>query len=258
MTRTRHGRPLTLRAGSRLTLTTCALAALTLLTACKQLTAPGLGFSRTTNLEAASRDGTKRLAPNFTTAAYLALDENTAEVYLSDIPAERFLDFKDDLDNPANPASGSILHIHVFLVPSAGNTPIDTTACNITFRHLVLTGASSTTSTPTAPTMGLYAGGGFLLLRDDPGDDTLGGQITGSSHRLTRATPNFTDLLGSGTLNGSFSAPSNDLLAKAMASKFELLAQHLPQPVIPEDADTKPKPKAPAAADKDKSKPKGK
>lgn len=235
------------RATALRALSTCALAALTLLTGCQQLSAPGLGFSRATNLEAASRNGSRVLAPTFVTSAYVALDENTAEVYLSDIPAERFLDARDDLAG----ASGSILHIHIFLVPSAGSTPIDTTACNITFRHLVLTGAGPTSR---IDTLGLYAGGGFLLLRDEPGDESLGGRITGSNHRLTRSTPGFVDLLGSGTLNGSFSAPSDDALAKAMATKFELLARRLPAPVIPEDADTKPKAKAEADAKADADK----
>jgi hypothetical protein len=53
------------------------------------------------------------------------------------------------------------MHMHIFLIPEAGSTPIDRTACNVVFMNLVLTGkstASAREATDT-PVMGLYAGG---------------------------------------------------------------------------------------------------
>ena len=96
------------------------------------------------------------LTPQFTTAAYFPTDQNTADIYLSDIPAS-------ELANPATDLTGkggNIVHIHVFLIPSAGMTPIENTACNITVRHLILAGrvtprGSDAQSTPAAPVRSL-------------------------------------------------------------------------------------------------------
>jgi hypothetical protein len=176
-------------------------------------------------LEATSLDGGKRLAPALSTAAYLALDENTADVYLSDLPRARFTDPRDSLAD----AAGSIVHVHVFLVPQAGSTPIDPTACNVTIRHLVLAGPSGgIREASDTPRMGLYAGGGFFLPQGDLGEGTVGGSVREASHRLTRATPGFTDLLGPGTLSGRFNAREDEDLARAMRAKLELLVARLP------------------------------
>ncbi len=178
-------------------------------------------------LTATSADGTKSLAPNFTTAAYSSLDADTADVYLSDLPRERFANPRDTLAD----CTGSILHLHIFLVPEAGQTPIDSTACNLTVRQLVLT--------KNAPQgMGLYGGGGFMLPRGDFGSGDIGGSINAASHRLTRSSTGFNDLLGPGTLSGAFSAPQNDQLAQQMSAKLETLVGKLPA-LISEDADLK-------------------
>lgn len=178
-------------------------------------------------LTATSTDGTKSLAPNFTTAAYSSLDADTADVYLSDLPRERFANPRDTLAD----CTGSILHLHIFLVPEAGQTPIDSTACNLTVRQLVLT--------KNAPQgMGLYGGGGFMLPRGDFGSGDIGGSINAASHRLTRFSTGFNDLLGPGTLSGAFSAPQDDQLAQQMSAKLETLVGKLPA-LISEDADLK-------------------
>ncbi|MBY0261679.1 MAG: hypothetical protein K2Q20_05015 [Phycisphaerales bacterium] len=177
-------------------------------------------------LTARSSMGDKQLSPSFITAAYTPIDPNTAEVFLSDLPAEWFTNPGDRLAD----ASGSIVHMHVFLYPSAGDTPIDTTACNVTVRHLVLAGRVPGAGASDTPLMGLYAGGGFWYPRDDIGDDTLGGSLTGASHRLSRSTPGFVDPLGSGELSGRLTAQRNDELARAMSSKLELLVRRMPTP----------------------------
>jgi hypothetical protein len=190
-------------------------------------------------LTATSTDGTKSLAPNFTTAAYTALDGDTADVYLSDLPRERFTNPSDTLAD----CSGSILHLHIFLSPEAGQTPIDSTACNLTVRQLVLT--------KNAPQgMGLYGGGGFLLPYGDLGTGTINGSINAASQRLTRSSTGFKDLLGPGTLSGRFSAPLDDQLAQQMSTKLETLIARLPA-MVSDDADLKPTPtKKPAESKK--------
>jgi hypothetical protein len=194
-------------------------------------------------LTAASTDGSKSLAPNFTTAAYAAIDADTADVYLSDLPRERFADPRDALTE----CSGCILHLHIFLVPEAGQTPIDTTACNLTVRQLVLHGSAKGGA---APVMGLYGGGGFMIPHGTFGTGDISGSIGAASHRLTRSSPNFIDLLGSGTISGRFSAPLDEQLAGQMAAKLETLVMGLP--TTPSgDADLRPTP----AKKADKGKP---
>ncbi len=192
-------------------------------------------------LTATSTDGTKSLAPNFTTAAYTSIDADTADVYLSDLPRERFANPRDTLAD----CTGSILHLHIFLVPEAGQTPIDSTACNLTVRQLVLT--------KNAPQgMGLYGGGGFLNPTGDFGSGDIGGSIYAASHRLTRSSGGFNDLLGPGTLSGRFSAPQDEQLAQQMSAKLETLIGTLPA-FASEDGDLKVVP-VKKAADKSKEK----
>lgn len=212
-------------------------------------------------LTARSSMGDKQLSPTFITAAYAPIDQNSAEVYLSDLPAERFLDQRDRLAD----ASGSIVHMHVFLYPSAGDTPIDSTACNVTVRHLILAGKPEGVAASDTPLMGLYAGGGFWNPRDDIGDDNLGGSLTGASHRLSRATPGFIDPLGSGELSGRLTARRDEELARAMSSKLELLVRRLPAAApsaepdpdmpVPTKKDARKKPAAGKPAEKTPEKP---
>ncbi len=200
-------------------------------------------------LTATSGDGTKSLAPNFTTAAYMSTDADTADVYLSDIPRERFADPRDSLAG----ADGSIMHLHIFMVPEAGQTPIDSTACNLTVRQLVLATAEGA-GPKSAPITGLYGGGGFMLPYGTFGSGTISGSINAASHRLTRSAPGFKDLLGPGTLTGRFSAPQDEQLAQQMAAKFGTLVMKLPS-VSTEDADLKPAPAKKPIETKPKKKP---
>jgi hypothetical protein len=176
-------------------------------------------------LTVSAADGSKTFAPGLTTGAYIASDADTADVFLSDLPPERFTDPRDTLAG----ATGNIVHLHIFLVPDAGQTPIDNTACNFTVRHLVLSGGS-----PNAPILGLYAGGGFLMPSgplgtiSSFGGGRLAGTVSAASQRLGRSTPGFTDLLGPAKLSGRFGATDDEELAKAMSAKFEALVSLLP------------------------------
>ncbi|MBY0311367.1 MAG: hypothetical protein K2W85_04810 [Phycisphaerales bacterium] len=188
-------------------------------------------------LTAVSTDGSRELAPTFTTAAYSFTDENTAEVFLTDLPRERIEDPRDMLGT----AQGVILHLHIFLDPSPGDTPIDATACNVTIRQLVVTGTTGETGT-VSPTMGLYAGGGFVLLRGSIGDASITGSMTGGSYRLTRSTPGFADRLGAGKIAGRFSATQDPDLARSLSARFESLVRKMPAPVMEPDPTIKPMP----------------
>jgi hypothetical protein len=172
------------------------------------------------------------LTPRFLTAAYLPTDQNTADIYLSDIPAGDLADPSIDL----TARTGNLVHIHLFLIPSAGMTPLASTACNITVRHLVLAGTiapqksdQSAGSIPEAPVaaVGLYGGAGFMGTSSEPGDDAFSGSLRDASVRLTRASPGFTDRLGPATMAGNFTAPRDEKLSRLMAARIEALSRNL-------------------------------
>lgn len=172
-----------------------------------------------------SIDQSKAMTPVFTTAAYSSTDSNTADIYLSDLPQERLMDPRD----PLTDLSGSFVHIHVFLIPEPGATPIDATACNTTVRHLVLAGPVKTLAAASdAPALGLYAGGGFLNPDSEIGDATFGGSITDVSHRLVREGPGFKDAIGGGLMNGSFSAARNEEVSRVLGARFDQLMRLIP------------------------------
>ncbi len=197
-------------------------------------------------LTTSSALGAKSLAPSLVTAAYQSQDADTADVYLSDIPSKRFLDPKDTFAD----AVGTIVHIHLFLVPQAGETPIDSTACNVIVRQLVLAGPYRGPGASDTPVMGLYAGGGFLYPDGTVGSGPIGGSIDAASQRLSRSTSGFTDLLGAGSISGRFSAPADDALSHAMGAKLDSLLQRLPAAVIePEKSTPVPTKKKPASKD---------
>ena len=174
------------------------------------------------DLRAVSTDRQTILEPRLITGVYRYFDPNTADVYLSDIPAARLA----NLNDPLTGVSGSIVHLHIFLVPYAGSTPIDSTACNITIQNLVLSGR--TDGVPPMPVMGLYAGGGFLLPDGDVGDNRIGGSVDLASHRIYRYSPGFSDRLGTGALEGRFSAKLDDATARKIDTRLESLINTLP------------------------------
>lgn len=169
-------------------------------------------LSGTSNeLSISSGDQSRALTPEFTTAVYMPVDPQTAEVYLTDMPIERLRDQKDTLSD----VTGHLVHLHLFLIPKAGETPIDTTACNLTLRHAVLAGPGS----------GLYSGGGFVQPSGAIGDESIAGAIAGSSHRLVRRAGAFKDALGSGQVVGRFSATRDDESARALAARLDAFAR---------------------------------
>jgi hypothetical protein len=169
--------------------------------------------------------------PGATTSVYLATatgDENSADVYLTDLPADRLADPADKLAGLA----GSFVHIHLFLVPSAGSTPIEPSACNIAVRALLLTSPDCPDASPGSklPLVGLYTGGGFLLPSGTPGDSSLSGSILDASLRLSAVSAPvcgvvFADPLSPAQLTGAFSATLDERRAADLAARFQQLAQ---------------------------------
>ena len=148
------------------------------------------------------------LSPGFSTTAYTFSDENTVDLYLTDIPADAFQTPPDpSADHPA----GQILHIHMFIRPSPGKTPIEPQAANCSIRHLILADGA----------IGVYGGGGFLLPSSSAKSGTFSGTISEGTLRLQAATPNFNDALGPSNLRANFRIHEDRDLANLIARRFE-------------------------------------
>ncbi len=174
-----------------------------------------IGTSTNLKLEAILDTGTVK--PEFQVRTYVPRDKNTADVYLSDIPTERLLDPNDTLAD----AVGSIVHIHIFLVPVAGSTPIDPTACNATVRQVLLAGPRGPEGK--LPAIGVYGGGGFLLPDESPGSRSFSGDLFDATLKLTHATPGFVDRLGAARMSGDFAARRDDGLSAGIAARLDAL-----------------------------------
>lgn len=195
------------------------------------LALPGcLGSATNLRLEAILDEAV--VSPDFRVRAYIPRDMNTADIYLSDIPSEQLLDPSDSLAH----AVGSIVHIHLFLVPIAGSTPIDSTACNATVRQIVLAGPRGPAGDE--PAIGVYGGGGFLFPDDTPGARSFSGNLFDATLKLTHATPGFVDRLGAARMSGDFAVRRDDPLAAGLAQRLaHLLATATPIPTAVDATD---------------------
>ena len=153
-----------------------------------------------------------RMSPAFPTRAYTNADEDTADIYLTDLSAEALTAL---LENPGDPSiSGQLVHVHMFVRPKPGRTPIQQTAISATVRHLIVAGGQ----------VGMYTGAGFMFPSGKPGDSVFGGSITRADLRLERATAGFTDQLGPAEMTISFGAKRDEELSDELHRRIELLA----------------------------------
>jgi len=141
------------------------------------------GCGADTSLVITARDDAFILEPLFITSVYRKIDVNTADIYLSDLPVDQVARRLARSAEGEPGAAGVVVHIHLFLMPKAGRTPIEYTASNVSITQLVLTGAST----------GVYSGGGFFLPSSEVGSRWLEGRIKGASLRLSRQQGNFLD-----------------------------------------------------------------
>ncbi len=146
-----------------------------------------------------------------TLSVYRYSDKNTADMYMTDLPRDVF-DPQADLSG----VSGQLTHVHLFVAPEAGKTPIDDTACSVTFRHIVLANGQ----------IGVYGGGGFLYPKRRPGGETLKGRIRGATLRLVSATAGFDDKLRAveveARVNAMLDEPMSGALDERLRSFIDL------------------------------------
>lgn len=168
--------------------------------------------------------------PQLPTGTYLAEDENSATVYLTDLDSVA-------LDRGTSLASitGRIVQIKMFLRPVPGSTPIASDACSATIRHIILARGN----------IGVYSGGGFMKPKGRVGDAKLSGYVEGATMRLTGKIGNFTDRLNAATLEASFNTQRDEALARRIGVRVDdvllLLGEKKPDDIKPEVSGPRPK-----------------
>lgn len=135
-------------------------------------------------------------------AVYVERDANTADLYFSSITGVGVP------GAPMRAVSGSVLHVHMFLKPRAGRTPIDFTAANVTVTHILVANGA----------IGVYGGAGFMLPSGDAGAATFGGRLREVTLRPTAMTDAFDDELGWNELAGVLRAARDPDRAAQIAS----------------------------------------
>lgn len=136
------------------------------------------------------------ITPSVLTALYRYTDQNTADIYLSDFPAETIVERLGGVEGPP----GTVLHLHVFLAPKAGRTPIDFTASNAAATYIVFSGNA----------MGVYGGGGFVLPSSRIGDSEFEARMRQATVRIVEHSAGFADRLGNAEVSGDISARRDD------------------------------------------------
>ncbi len=176
----------------------------------------GGGLTRGTTLASVERGTVLHTTARY--QAYYSTDINTADFFLTDLPADAFADGTD-----LSQFSGSLINVHMFLAPKAGSTPIAVTASSATVRQLVIADGQ----------MGMYSGGGFLFPSGSAGDSTFGGTIRQATMRLTGRTPGFVDRLGSSEFSSGLSVPKDVARAKRMSLLIERAYAMMPIHMLP-------------------------
>lgn len=129
-----------------------------------------------------------------------------ADIYLTDLPVA------DLASKDLSQLSGTIIHMHVFTIPSAGDTPIATTATTSTARVVILANGQA----------GVYAGGGFFAASDDDASGkTFAGSLRQATLYLRHATAGFDDRLGPSELSLRTSARRDEQAAATLAAAID-------------------------------------
>ncbi|MFG0252086.1 MAG: hypothetical protein ACF8NJ_04345 [Phycisphaerales bacterium JB038] len=142
------------------------------------------------------------LAPEWVEVVARISDPNNIDIFMLDRPLQ---DTGASLGE-GGPRTLQACHIHIFLQPKAGRTPIQASACTATVRHLVLVGEEA----------GEYGGAGFMTPRLGSNETAIRASIASGRARLVRATPGFADRLLDAEINGSITARHDPAAARAI------------------------------------------
>lgn len=155
-----------------------------------------------------------KLEARLPTAAYVEADEYSADIYLTDLSPGDLLPEAD-----LKGTWGQFIHVHLFIEPSAGDTPISRDACSAIVRHIVISDGQ----------LGLYGGGGFMQPGGKPGDSSLSGSLADATMKPITHTPGFVDRLGSSVFSGSVGGKRNPAEAERLSKGLQTLLLRLPR-----------------------------
>lgn len=192
-----------------------ALAALVMLSGCAGLGSGlgGLGAGRSAGAgRVLSESESRRLDLRLPERAVVVHDRNTADVYLTDLSPATLDRIAEGRLGPD--VSGTLVHIHIFLTPRAGRTPIADTAASATARIVVVARGR----------VGVYDAAGFLMPGDSLRKGYAAGTLRNAPTRLTRATEGFDDLLGPSRTELRFGARPDDAASQRIARAVRTLA----------------------------------
>ena len=150
---------------------------------------------------------------NLKTRVYTYHDDNTADIYLTDLSDAQLTSFFQK-DADWSQISGAIVHVHLFLDPMPGKTPIEPTAATASIRYAIISSGQ----------IGIYDGAGFMLPGEKPGGDSISGSFAAAPIRLSRTTPGFNDPFTPARLKLSFEAKLDDLAAPELQARLDALA----------------------------------
>ncbi len=128
------------------------------------------------------------LAQDFTTSVYASLNSTETSFFLTDVPLADLL--------AGNVSTGTVVHLDLLWHPSAGETPMDSSATNVSIRYIVFAEGE----------VGIYGGAGFAMPRGAVGDGTMSLRLRDASLTLLDSTDGFVDLLSPARLTGRLTA----------------------------------------------------
>lgn len=171
-----------------------------------------VGSGGTARLE--SVQTTAKLEARLPTSAYFESGEYAADIYMTDLSPGDLLPQAD-----LKGTWGQFIHVHLFIEPSAGDTPISRDACTTIVRHLVISDGQ----------IGLYGGGGFMQPSGKPGDSSLGGSLGDATMKPITGTAGFVDRLGSSVFSGSVGGRRDAAEAERLRKGLQSLLLRLPR-----------------------------
>lgn len=190
------------------------------LSGCSVLRGPN--FLAGNSLKTTSNTQFTQLSPRARTRIYHLRDENTADVYLSDLSEDDLLAELKLADSFSDLPPCTITHLYLFIVPKAGRTPIDYSASDMTIEQIIAAGGAA----------GYYGGGGFLLPNGSIEGRGFSGKVNGATIRFLGGTDGFEDLIGSGVVSGGVNVYRDDELAIAIGARMRaLVLNDFPQSV---------------------------
>lgn len=155
-----------------------------------------------------------KLEANLPTSAYFEAGEYAADIYMTDLSPGDLLPQAD-----LKGTWGQFIHVHLFIEPNAGDTPISRDACTTIVRHLVISDGQ----------IGLYGGGGFMQPGGKPGDSSLGGSLADATMKPITHTSGFVDRLGSSVFSGSVGGRRDPEEAARLRKGLQSLLLRLPR-----------------------------